>query len=287
MFAPTGAGRDAELACIVISYRDQPGVVDAVRSLVNQSEPVEVLVVNSGGGDPGARLAAAGISVPVRNHRERLFPGAARNDGIAATSAPLVSFLAADCVAEPGWAGARLRMHRDGADAVSGAINNATPASRSACASHLLLHHRRMPGALPGERLLFSLSYRRSVLERLGGFRCDLRQSEDTELNGRLDGARVVWGVGVVAAHAYPSTPLELARDQFRRGLRHARRQRLDFGRSVAPRLAFTRAREAVAHTRSFSEGRRMLARCAALLPIAVLAYFLGLVAGNRRCAST
>ena len=38
----------------------------------------------------------------------------ARNAGVVATSAPFVAFLAADCVAQPGWAAARL-AHRFGA----------------------------------------------------------------------------------------------------------------------------------------------------------------------------
>ena len=54
-----------ELACAVLSYREEPFLVEAVRSLGEQDEPVEIVVVNSGGGDPAAQMATAGIDVPV------------------------------------------------------------------------------------------------------------------------------------------------------------------------------------------------------------------------------
>ena len=71
--------------------------VDAVRSLLTQDPPVEILVVNSGGGGMAARLAAHGLDVPVIEREERLFVGGARNIGIEATRAPYVAFLASDC----------------------------------------------------------------------------------------------------------------------------------------------------------------------------------------------
>src|SRR3990172_8148223 len=62
-----------EIACIVVSYQSPRDMVAAVRSILVQDVPVEVVVVNSGGGEPAAALAAAGIDVPVIDHPERLF----------------------------------------------------------------------------------------------------------------------------------------------------------------------------------------------------------------------
>src|SRR4051794_31525204 len=135
-------GMSDGLACVVISLRNQPGLVDAVRSLVDQSERAEVVVVNSGGGDSTTTLRDAGLHVPVIDLPRRLFPGAARNLGIDATRARYVAFLAADSRAHPGWVAGRLREHRSGAAAVAGALTNASPESRSASAAALLLHHR-------------------------------------------------------------------------------------------------------------------------------------------------
>ena len=92
---------------VVIGYRAPAELVGAVRSLLAQDVPLEILVVNSGGGDAAGLLARAGLSVRVVETEERLFAGGARNRGIENTAAPHVAFLASDCLACPGWASAR------------------------------------------------------------------------------------------------------------------------------------------------------------------------------------
>ena len=207
------------LACAVLSLRDEPSLVEAVRSLLCQSEPVEVVVVNSGGGDPAARLAAVGIDVPVVGVEERLYPGAVRNIGIEITRAPFVAFLAADCLAEPGWAAGRLREHHAGAAAVASSVGNAFPHSPSAWASLLLLHNRLLDVNTPSQRLLYGLSYDRRLFDRYGSFREDLRAGEDTEFNARLGPeANVVAAADVRTAHRYPTTISAMLRDAYRRG---------------------------------------------------------------------
>ena len=207
------------LACAVLSYRDEPFLVEAVRSLVEQDEPVEVVVINSGGGRPAARLAAAGVDVPVYTFEQRMYPGAVRNVGIDTTRAPFVAFLAADCVAQPGWVAGRLREHRAGAAAVASPPANAYPASTAAWASLLLLHNRRLAVTPPRQRLLYSLSYERSLFKRFGRFREDLRAGEDTDFNERLRGhVSVVLAPDATTAHRYPTELRTMLRDAHRRG---------------------------------------------------------------------
>jgi glycosyltransferase involved in cell wall biosynthesis len=218
-----------ELACGVLSLRAERGLVAAVRSLLEQSEPLEIVVVNSGGGQARRRLSRAGIDVRVIEVPERLLPGAARNLAIDATCAPYVSFLAADCVALPGWAAGRLREHRQGAVAVAGAMANAHPHSLSARAAYLLLHNRRMPETPAHMRLHYSLSYERAVFERHGRFREDLRAGEDSEFNARVEAdAEIAWAPDVRAAHRNPRNPVALVRDQYRRGGRRVAMERID-----------------------------------------------------------
>jgi glycosyltransferase involved in cell wall biosynthesis len=215
-----------ELACAVLSYRDEPHLVDAVRSVLEQDEPVEVVVVNSGGGDPAGRLAAAGLDVPVYSLAERLFPGAVRNIGIDRTSARYVSFLAADCLAEPGWAAGRLRAHRAGAAAVASAITNPYRHSSTAWASLMLQHNRRLLVTNPRQRLYYSLSYDRALFERFGRFREELRAGEDTEFNARFrDHATTVLSPDALTAHRYPTELSTMLHDAFRRGRLQARMQ--------------------------------------------------------------
>ncbi|HEX2253785.1 MAG TPA: glycosyltransferase, partial [Thermoanaerobaculia bacterium] len=224
----------AQLACVVLSLGNEPGLVDAVRSLLAQGHEagengLELVVVNSGGGGAAAALARAGIGrsgTPVRvvERSERLFAGAARNLGIAATTAPFVAFLAADCVAAPGWVAARLRRHRGGAAAVASALLHTAPRNPVAWAAHVALYSRRMPGVPASERLLYGVSYARELFHRFGPFPEDLRAGEDTVFHQRLAAAAVAieWAPEVCTRHRNPRRLAPLLADQYRRGARSA-----------------------------------------------------------------
>jgi glycosyltransferase involved in cell wall biosynthesis len=277
----------AELACAVLSYRDEPFLIEAVRSVQDQSVPVEVVVVNSGGGDPARRLAAAGLSLPVYSFPERRYPGAVRNVGIDQTRAPYLAFLAADCLARPGWAAARLREHRAGAAAVASPPTNAYPESSTAWASLLLLHNRRLAVTRPRDRLLYSLSYDRSLFTRFGRFREDLRAGEDTEFNARFrQHAATVLAADAVTAHRYPTDLPAMLRDAFRRGSLQARMQGAIEGRGarrlrVALRAGRSVLRSLVVSGRSARAERQQLIRAWPLVVAGGVAYGMGALAAS------
>lgn len=210
------------LACVVLSLADEPGLVAAVRSLLDQSpSPDELVVINSGGGRPAETLALAGVEVRLVDRAPRLTPGGVRNLGIDATTAQYVAFLAADCVALPGWVEGRLREHNRGAVAVAGTMANDTPENRAATASFLLQHHRRMPHTPPRWQAHYSVSYGRDLFERFGRFREAIETGEDTEFNSRFAALEpIVWAPDVAAVHAYPTSVASLLSDQFARGRR-------------------------------------------------------------------
>jgi len=230
----TQGGDLPELAVAVLSLGAELGLEDAVASLLQQSPAPEVVVVNSGGGAPRARLEAAGLAVTVVDRSDRLFPGAVRNLGVAATRAPWVGFLAADCIALPGWVAGRLAAHRAGAHAVASLLVNPYERNRSAAAAALLLHHRRMAHTPRSERLHMGLSFSRELLERLGPFRDDVRIGEDSEFEQRMRaaGVRAVWSDAVRTAHRNPRSPRALVREQYARGSRR-RQAREQLGPSV------------------------------------------------------
>jgi glycosyltransferase involved in cell wall biosynthesis len=278
----TGGG--PELAVVVISLGNEPGLVDAVRTLLSQRPRPEIVVVNTGGGDPGATLAEAGIELPLIDRPEPLHPGGARNLGLRATRAPFVGFLAADCRAEPGWVAERLRRHRAGAGAVASVMTDATAKSPSSIATHLLLHARRLTSTPAERRLHYGLSYDRSLLERLGPFREDLRQGEDSELNRRLPSeVTVEWAPGVRTAHANPRGPWQLIRDQYARGARSRIYRHLELSELLRIAL-YNRPLDAIQiglRGRTSAQRRRIL-RAAPLLIPATVAYTLGLLRARR-----
>jgi GT2 family glycosyltransferase len=207
---------------VVLSHGDEPLILDALDSLAALAVPLEVVVSHSGQGSTPRRVAAAHPAVRIVESIDRRLPGAARNAGVAATSAPFVAFLAADCVVQPGWAARRLARHEAGAAAVASAMT--APAEPAALASHLLQHWSRMPHRLPRQPERFGVSYSRALLEQVGEFREDLAIAEDAELNARVlaAGITIEWAPDVLLAHAYPQTVRELVVDAFARSRRRA-----------------------------------------------------------------
>ena len=208
-----------ELAVVVLSYRNDNTILAALDSLIAQQLPLEIIVSHSGGGDTPRLLRRRHPEVPVVAVSARRLPGAARNAGVAATTAPFIAFLAADCSAAPGWAAGRLARHRAGAAAVASAM---APIDRCSpgLASHLLLHSGRLPGLEPPAANRFGVSYARALLDRLGPFPESLPFGEDVVLNRRLISAReeIVWAPEVVTVHRYPTSILRLLEDQYRQG---------------------------------------------------------------------
>ena len=269
------------LAVVVLSLNAPPTLADAVLSLMHQDLPLEIVVVNSGV-EASEVLGENGNCVRVINHRKRLYPGAARNAGIAATSSPYIAFLAADSVAEPGWAAERLRKHLAGEPAVSCAMTNYNPSNIFACASYVSLLVRRMPGIPPEQCLHYGLSYARALFDEYGPFREDLRVGEDTEFLRRIEGAvRISWTPSVRTAHRNPTSLVGLWRDQVRRGARAASALHKIMGSDHRRIVANNRLREIPANLRlamrAAPAGER--ARIMAATPLVCLAagaYALG-----------
>ena len=213
----------ADLCVVVLSYRNEATILRALESLLDQNVPLEIAVSHSGGGTTPSLLGPYLDRIDLIESRSRRLPGAARNAGIEATQAPWVAFLAADCIALPGWAAGRLERHCRGFPAVASAM--ALPVStKAAGASYLLQHSSRMPHLDPGARYHHGLSYSRNLLERYGPFAENLRQGEDTLLNRRLIAAQIpiAWAPDVLTAHDYPTTAASLLADCWRRGRRRA-----------------------------------------------------------------
>lgn len=213
----------ADLACVVLSVGHPPELVAAVQSLLNQSQPIEIVVVNSGGGS-AARALVASREVRVVELSQRVLPGAARNAGLTTTSARFVAFLAADCIAEEGWVRERLTAHRQGALAVASSVTNPFPRNLAAWTSYVSLFSRRMPGVPAEKALLYGVSYDRALFERFGRFRENMRGGEDTEFHQRLTpDVEICWVPTVRTAHRHSRSFGALLRDHYRRGRRSAR----------------------------------------------------------------
>lgn len=272
-----------ELAVVVLAVGAPAELRQAVDSLLRQPEPLEIVVVNSGGGDLAAVLPA-GPAIKTVEVAELLWPGAARNAGIRASRAPWVAFLASDLVAAPGWAAERLALHRAGRNSVASAVSNAQKGNLFAWASHAALHVRRMPGTPKRKAHRYGASYSRELFNRYGLFREDLRIGEDTEFHRRLRRRdRPVWAPKVVASHRYPESWGELLADQRTRGERAALHWPM-----ARPDTIISRGFERLAQTlppalrATHGRNRWMIIAAAPLLVAACFAYEAGVSRGRK-----
>ena len=125
-----------DLAVIIPTLRRPEGLERAVRSVLAQTGVAdrlrEIVIVDN---DPGAsardtatRLAAVSPIPVIWRHAPRPGVATARNEGLSATTAPLIAFLDDDEAASPGWLAALLSAQAStGADAVFGPIRGRVP----------------------------------------------------------------------------------------------------------------------------------------------------------------
>lgn len=117
-----------------MGYFNEDSIEASVRSLIDQesSDLFEVIVVTSGGDSSASIIKERFPDVRVYDSPERLMPGGARSVGVGLANAEIIGFLAADCIALPGWIEGRIQAHRSGNPAVASAIvapENASPQS--------------------------------------------------------------------------------------------------------------------------------------------------------------
>ncbi len=222
----------SEIVTVVLCYRAPQDAAGAVRSLLEQSEPTEILVVNSGGGDIAAVLRDAGLDVPCLEYKDRLYVGGARNRGITHSTAPYIAFLAADCRACPGWVERRLAAHRAGVRTVASSVVNSHPGSMVANAAYIGMFMRRLPGLPADLAIRFGVSFDRRLFDEFGLFNETIRTGEDTEFLERLPAdLKPEWDGEIRTVHLNETRLFSLLADQFGRGMRYGREMHLVFGK--------------------------------------------------------
>lgn len=222
------------LSVVLCTYRRPEPLARALEALHAQRDPgsFEVLVVDN---DPerSAREVCRGFEgrTPAVLHlaaaRPRNLP-AARNEGIAASAAPLVGFLDDDAVPAPDWVASVVRAHLEapGAAAIGGrvlplSLRPEVP-SRPAGPARIgrLLAFGRFTGnfdldpgrAVPVDTVTgCNMTFRRSALERIGGFDptyvgTTVREETDWCARASREGLPLLFDPRIVAWHGEDPT---------------------------------------------------------------------------------
>ncbi|WP_156350876.1 glycosyltransferase family 2 protein [Pseudomonas sp. EGD-AK9] len=223
-----------EIAVVVMSVDSDPLAWHAVSSVLKSADLAEIAVVNTGRGSLESVLSDFLDFVILIESETKCFPGGARNLGIKNTCAPVVSFLAADCIAPEGWCEQRVLLHKTRLVSASSLL----PAPRRgkvnivSWASYLITHPERIPGMRARIALPYGLSYARSIFNEFGFFEEGVRIGEDSLFNERIR-SRVGANIenGVVTMHHYPDRIVDALRDQYARGGREFLYYKMTCGR--------------------------------------------------------
>jgi glycosyltransferase involved in cell wall biosynthesis len=262
--------------------------------VVDQEVPVpfDVIVVTSGS-DGTAEVVRRGFpQVTLVELAGTAPPGKARNAGLRLAAGEYVSFPGSHVELLPGSLAARLEAHDKGYAMVTGTTVNGNT-TWAGTASYFLDHADVLPGRPSTElhRPPSHCSYRRDVLEAIGGFPEDMRAGEDTVVNHELwrRGCSAYRAMDVWLIHRSPCrTPLGLARHHFARGravgriMREISRppvRRGDSIRGVHPGYVTNRLRQTKANVRTWGDdyvnGIYRLVR--PLVVVGVLAAWVGM----------
>lgn len=218
------AGPKPLAACVVVPTYNRAGLLPRLVVALEAQRDVddfEVVVVDDASTDDTHHvLTILAARSPLRLRVERLArnagPATARNVGWLASQAPVVAFTDDDCVPEPEWLASLLRSAEQ-ADVVQGrTIPNPDQLHRMGPFSRTL-----DVGHEDGYYQTCNIAYRRSVLERLGGFHEQFRfpAGEDTDLawRAREDGATTMFDPDAVVRHDIRPSGFSIAlRDSWR-----------------------------------------------------------------------
>lgn len=180
---------EMRVSAIITAYNSEAFIAEAISSVLNQTRPVDEIVVVDDGSTDGTRAAVAQFSDKgVRYiYQENQGPSAARNRGIRETSGALIAFLDADDM----WlenknqiqvdylsnhpqvvmvSGLRWDMRGDNTRRISGQM----PKNSIALRKDIVIHN------MVGNPSMVTL--RREALERVGLFDHSIRWGQDWEL---------------------------------------------------------------------------------------------------------
>lgn len=247
------------ISVVVVAYNAARTIRTCLAALAAQTDrDFDLVVVDSSTDETPAIVRREFPDACLLRSDTRLFPGAARNRGIAATTGEIIAFIDSDCVADPGWIALLREAHASsGAAAVGGSILPANPHSVVGWGAYFCEFSAWLPAGQVRRMMdipTCNISYKRQALERYGPFR-ESGYCSDTALNWKLSAAGdpPLFVPGIRVAHfnlsrLRPFLSKQVMHGQAfarmrsqERGLDRTRRAALAAGCGLLPALLLTR----------------------------------------------
>ncbi len=214
-----------EISIVIPAYNASKTLPFAIEACLQQEYPegkVEIIVVDDGSSDNTGSIVQ---KYPVRYiYQHNRGPASARNTGWLAADGRIVCFTDADCVPAKNWvAQLVVEYASDDIAGVGGTYDIANADNLLAGCVHeeIVQRHLKMPRYVDylGS---FNASYRRRVLEEVGGFDESYRMAsgEDNDLAYRVieHGYKLVFTREAKVAHYHPTKLWQYLTDQFWHG---------------------------------------------------------------------
>lgn len=217
----TAIPQSPQLTVIVMSVDSDLKAVDALASI--DTTGIEKILVNTGSGSLGDYINQD--DVLLIESPQKQYPGGTRNIGILHSTAPIISFLAADCLISPGSLEKRIEAHRRGFALVSSSLRPSSDAWAS-WACYIYLHRHRMPEHCRGSGSSFGLSYNRNLFQKYGLFDETMRVAEDAAFNQLCNKEPSYISRDILTFHKYPETLRDAMRDISQRAIREAKHRK-------------------------------------------------------------
>lgn len=195
----------AAISVIVPHYADLTGLAACLDALDAQHfRDFEIIV-----GDNASPCGLAAVAAVVRDRARVVVQpergaGAARNAGVAASTAPIFAFTDADCVPAPDWLAAGVAALAM-ADLVGGAmtVSVADEAALTGVEAfeRVFAFDNRAYVEGKGFSVTANLFTRRDVFDAVGGFRAHVSEDADWCLRARDKGYRIAYAADAIVAH--------------------------------------------------------------------------------------
>ena len=213
------------VSIVIPAYNAAFTIANCIQACLAQDYPqerLEIIVVDDGSRDTTKAIATR---FPVKYiYQENSGPAQARNEGWRAAGGEIACFTDSDCIPDTDWISRLVANYTcDEIGGVGGTYGIANSDSLLAVCIHeeTVQRHLHIPRYVDylGS---FNLSYRKQVLQEVGGFDESYRiaSGEDNDLAYRImkRGYKLVFDRDAVVAHHHPSNLIRYLRQQFWHG---------------------------------------------------------------------